>query len=197
MRIAILSVLFCLAITGLTAQNISTLKRDTLLRSVVINGDTMAHIELREVPILPIKTFKNRSMERQYWRLVYNIKKVLPYSKIIASTVTQVDFQMNALTTEKLKRKFVKSVEDSLWKKYEADMREMTITQGKLLFKLVDRQTSNSSYFWIESFRGSFSAFFWQGVARLFGTSLKSKYDPKGEDALIEQIVTYIERGYI
>lgn len=197
MRSILLSVLFCLAATGLQAQVLKAAKQDTVLRSVVVNGDTMPHIDLKEVPILPAKTFKNRFQERQYWRLVYNLKKVLPYSKIVAATVTKVEFKLSTLKTDQERRKFIKHIEDSLWKKYEGDMREMTITQGKLLFKLIDRETTNSSYYWIDSFRGSVSAFFWQGVARLFGTNLKSEYDPTGEDAIIEQIVTYIEKGYI
>jgi hypothetical protein len=172
-------------------------KRDTLLRTVVVNGDTIPHIDLKEVPILPVRVFKNRFQERQYWRLVYNLKKVLPYSKIVAATVNEIEFKLGNSKNDKERRKYMKSLEDSLWKQYEGDLRQMTITQGKLLFKLVDRETSKSTYFWIDSYRGSVSAFFWQGVARLFGSNLKSEYDPKGEDQLIEQIVTYIERGYL
>jgi hypothetical protein len=111
--------------------------------------------------------------------------------------VMQVESKLGTVNTDKERRKFIKSMEDSLWNLYEPELRKMTITQGKLLFKLVDRETSNSTYFWIDSYRGSVSAFFWQGMARLFGTNLKSKYDPNGEDKLIEQIVTYIEKGYI
>jgi hypothetical protein len=196
MRIILFTILFCFS-TGLDAQIVKKARQDTVLHSVVINGDTMPHIDLKEIAILPPKVFKNRFQERQYWRLVYNLKKVLPYSKIVATTVNDVESRLAALKTDKERRRFIKSTEDSLWKKYEGDMRQMTITQGKLLFKLVDRETSNSTYYWIDSFRGSFSAFFWQGMARLFGTNLKSEYDPKGEDLLIEQIVTYIEKGYI
>jgi len=197
MRLLIISILFCFLGVFVQAQEVIKATTDHALRTVVVNGDTLPHIDLKEVPILPQKVFKTRFQERQYWRLVYNLKKVLPYSKIVAATVTQVEFKMAQVKTDKERRKFIKSMEDSLWKKYEAELREMTITQGKLLFKLVDRETANSTYYWIDSYRGSVSAFFWQGMARLFGTNLKSKYDPKGEDAVIEQIVTYIEKGYI
>jgi hypothetical protein len=183
--------------TGLRAQTATRARQDTVLRTVIVDGDTMPHVDLKEVPILPVRVFKNRFQERQYWRLVYNLKKVLPYSKIVAATVQEVDSRLAAVKSEKERRKMIKSMEDTLWKKYEAELRQMTITQGKLLFKLVDRETSNSTYYWIDSYRGSVSAFFWQGMARLFGTNLKSEYDPKGEDAVIEQIVNYIEKGYI
>ena len=197
MRSLFLSVILSLIFSGVHAQVLQKVHQDTALRTVVINGDTLPHIDLKEVPILPRKTFKNQRQEKQYWKLVYNIRKVLPYSKIVAATVNHVESKLGSLPTERERRRFIKATEDSLWKKYEPELREMTITQGKLLFKLVDRETSNSTYYWIDSFRGSVSAFFWQGMARLFGTNLKSKYDPKGEDAVIEQIVTYIEKGYI
>ena len=172
-------------------------KKDTVLQTVVINGDTMPVINLKEIPIIPKHNFKNRFQERQYWRLVYNLKKVLPYSKIVAATVNQVESKLGSLNKDKDRRKFIKSLEDSLWKQYEKDMREMTVTQGKLLFKLIDRETRNTPYYWIDSYRGSVSAFFWQGMARLFGSNLKSEYNPEGDDKLIEEIVTYIEKGYI
>jgi hypothetical protein len=197
MRVTFIAILYILTGAVAGGQTAVKARQDTLLRTIVVNGDTMPHIDLKEVPILPARVFKNRFQERQYWRLVYNLKKVLPYSKLVAATVNQVDARLNSAKNEKERRKFIKTLEDSLWKRYEGDLRQMTITQGKLLFKLVDRETSNSTYYWIDSYRGSVSAFFWQGMARLFGTNLKSKYDPKGEDLLIEEIVNYIEKGYI
>lgn len=197
MRCIIFCILFALTGHVAFAQAGAKLRQDSLLRAVIVQGDTMPHIDLKEVPILPAKVFKNRFQEKQYWKLVYNLKKVYPYSKIVAATVIQVENLLRAASTDKERRKLIKNMEDSLWKRYEGDLRQMTITQGKLLFKLIDRETSNSTFYWIDSYRGSVSAFFWQGVARLFGTNLKSQYDPFGEDRLIEEIVTYIERGYI
>jgi hypothetical protein len=78
---------------------------------------------------------------------------------------------------------------------YEDDMREMTMTQGRLLIKLIDRETQNTSYDLIRDFRGKFSAAFWQGIARIFGTNLKEEYDAYGEDAPIELIINEIESG--
>lgn len=197
MRLLLVILLSGLALAGVNAQAVTQANQDTLRRTVIINGDTLTLINLKQVTIFPPKVFKNRFQERQYWRLVRNLKKVYPYSKIVAYTVKEVDAKIADMKSDKERRKFMREFEDSLWKEYEADLREMTITQGRLLFKLVDRETANSTYYWIDSYRGSFSAFFWQGVARLFGTNLKTKYDPKGEDALIEEIVTCIEKGYI
>ena len=89
-------------------------------------------------------------------------------------------------------------MEDSLWNEYEPDLRKLTITQGKLLFKLVEKESDQTSYYWIEYYKGSFSAFFWQGIARIFGTNLKSGFDMNNpDDALIDQLVKYIDLGYI
>jgi len=188
--------IFCVLLPAAGQVPVKT-RKDTVLQTVVINGDTMPVINLKEIPIIPKHNFKNRFQERQYWRLVYNLKKVLPYSKIVAATVNQIELKLGSISKDKDRRKYMKSLEDSLWKQYENDMREMTVTQGKLLFKLIDRETRNTPFYWIDSYRGSVSAFFWQGIARLFGSNLKSEYSPEGDDKLIEEIVTYIEKGYI
>ena len=197
MRYIVFAALSLLLSGMLKAQVPVRLHKDTLVGTQIVDGDTMPHINLKEIPILPPKVFKNRFEERQYWRLVFNLKKVYPYAILVSATVKEIDDRMAAMRNDKERKQFIRSMEQSLWKEHEKDMRNMTITQGKLLFKLIDRETSNTTYFWIESYRGSVSAFFWQGMARLFGTNLKSQYDPKGEDKLIEEIVSYIERGYI
>jgi len=198
MRFFALILLF-LSLTVISrAQNTAITRQDKIARSTVVDGDTLPYIQLREVRIFGASNaITSRFHQRQYWRLVYNLKKVIPYAKLVSATIRKVDNQLAQLKTDKERKSFIKNMEDTLWKQYEGDMRQMTISQGKLLFKLIDRETANSTYFWIESYRGSVSAFFWQGMARLFGTDLKSKYDPKGEDSLIEEIVTGIEKGII
>ncbi|MDD4645954.1 MAG: DUF4294 domain-containing protein [Bacteroidales bacterium] len=197
MKYFLLSVFICLSGIGLFSQNLNLDKTDTMRHWVVIDGDTLRHINLKEVIIIPRKSFSNPFKERQYWRMVYNIKKVLPYSKIVAATVDQIEFELSQLKTDKERKKRIKHVEDSLYQRYEKELKDLTVTQGKLLFKLVDRETSNTAYHWIDAYEGSVTAFFWQGMARLFGSNLKSKYDPVGEDKMIEQIIIYIEKGYL
>jgi hypothetical protein len=98
-------------------------------------------------------------------------------------------------TTEKERREYMKKVEKDVFAQYEGDMRQMTITQGRLLIKLIDRETQNTSYTLIQDYRGKLAAAFWQGIARIFGTNLKEQYDPFGEDALIESIILEIDAG--
>ena len=180
-------------------QETQKFQKDTVLGSRIIGLDTLPHIELKEITILPIPTFNNRRDARQYWRLVYNLKKVLPLSKIVAAVVTDVEWELSAINSDKARRKYIRKMEDSLWNQYEKDLRKMTTTQGQLLFKLVSRETVKSTYQWIDYYRGSVSAFFWQGIARLFGSNLKADFDPanRAEDRLIEELIGYIEKGWI
>ena len=84
-----------------------------------------------------------------------------------------------------------------MFRRYEKELRALTISQGRILLKLVDREINNTAFNLIQEYRGDFSAYFWQGVARIFGDNLKSEYDPDEEDMYIEEIVQLIEAGLI
>jgi hypothetical protein len=101
------------------------------------------------------------------------------------------------LKTEQEQKEYIKRTEQELLDKYTEDLKKLTITQGKILVKLVYRETGATSYDLVEFYRGRFSAFFWQALARLFGSNLKMGYDPHGEDRLIEEIVILIENGQL
>ena len=100
-------------------------------------------------------------------------------------------------SNERDKRRLIKEVEDQLMAKYKEELKKLSITDGKVLIKLIDRETGRTSFTLIREFRGAFIATFWQGIARLFGNNLKEEFDPYGEDLLIEEIVTLIEIGYL
>jgi len=139
--------------------------------------------------------FEKKKDFRKYQRLVYNLKKTYPYAVLVRKRLAEVNEAMKHLDTEKERKEYMKKVEKSVFAEYEGDMRNMTITQGRLLIKLIDRETQNTSYVLIKDYRGKLSAAFWQGIARIFGTNLKSEYDPEGEDALIESIIQEIDAG--
>jgi len=109
----------------------------------------------------------------------------------------EVNIHMQTLETEKERKDYIKVVEEELLGNYTDDLKKLTITQGKILIKLVYRETGNTSYNLVAELRGRFSAFFWQALARLFGNNLKMGYDPYGEDRQIEEIVVLIENGQI
>ncbi|MBK7854737.1 MAG: DUF4294 domain-containing protein [Bacteroidetes bacterium] len=89
----------------------------------------------------------------------------------------------------------MKKREDEMKARFDAELKKLTMTQGRILIKLIDRETGNTSYTLVKELRGNLSAFYWQGLAKLFGSNLKTEFDAQGEDAAIEQICRAIERG--
>jgi hypothetical protein len=176
------------------AQNDSLPDRFYLLQEVEREGVTMPEIEIKEVTINARPSRARRSEFRQYERLVANIKKVYPYALMVRLKLSQVNEELINIP-DKDRKKYLKDVEKNVFGEYEDDIRDMTITQGRILIKLIDRETQNTSYMLIREYRGKFSAAFWQGIARFFGTNLKEEYDPYGEDALIEAIIKEIDAG--
>ncbi|MFZ5431295.1 MAG: DUF4294 domain-containing protein [Bacteroidota bacterium] len=164
----------------------------------IIQGqDTIIQREIKEVWVYPARQFKSPRYERQYWRLVQRVKKVLPYAKTANHLLKQYEPEYLKLTTDRERRRLIKKVEDELMARYKDDLKKMSISDGRVLIKLIDRETGRTSYTLIKEFRGGVSAAFWQGIARIFKNNLKDEFDPYGEDLLIEEIVTLIEIGYL
>jgi len=155
----------------------------------------MPEVEIKEVTVVARPRTAKRNEYRKYEKLILNIKKVYPYALLVRRRLNQVNEEMKTIINEKARKAYMKEVEKDVFAEYEDDMRHMTITQGRLLIKLIDRETQNTSYELIKDYRGKFSAAFWQSIARIFGTNLKEEYDAYGEDALIEQIIMEIEAG--
>jgi hypothetical protein len=135
--------------------------------------------------------------QKRYFRLEKKVLKVYPYASAAAKLMEEYDAHLGELETEKERKKYLKEAEKELKAEFEGDIRNMTISEGLILIKLIDRETGDTSYDLIQELKGSFSAFIWQGVARLFGSNLKQEYDPVEEDILIEEIVRRIENGDI
>jgi IS30 family transposase len=182
-------------IDSLKQKNDTLQGRSYLIQKVDRNGQVLPEVEIKAVTIYAHPTFTKKSDFRKYERLVYNLKKVYPYAVVVRKRLSTVDAEMANMVTDKERREYLKKVEKDVFAKYEGDIREMTITQGRLLIKLIDRETRNTSYVLIKDYRGKFAAAFWQGIARIFGTNLKEEYDPYGEDVIIESIITEIEAG--
>jgi hypothetical protein len=182
-------------IDSLKQKNDTLSGKSYLIQKVDRNGQVLPEVEIKEVTIYAHPQFARKKDFRKYERLVYNLKKVYPYAVIVRKRLSTVDAEMANMATEKERREYLKKVEKDVFANYEGDIREMTITQGRLLIKLIDRETRNTSYVLIKEYRGNFAAAFWQGIARIFGTNLKEVYDPYGEDAIIESIINEIEAG--
>ena len=187
--------------TDTTGTNNDTVQnRIYLLQNVNRDGEVLPEIEIKEVVVLGDQSGSERRMRsqfRKYERLVYNLKKVYPYAVIVRNRLAQVNAELARMENEKDRKDYIKNVEKNVFGEYEDDIRNMTFTQGKLLIKLIDRETYNTSYDLIRQYRGFISAAFWQGIARIFGTNLKAEYDPYGEDILIELIIQDIQIGLL
>ena len=159
---------------------------------VVENGDSIALIH-----ILPVNKFGRPVDLRRYQKLVRAVKKVYPIAKKAREEMAAMEEEMCALPTKAAQKKYVKGVEERIKQEYTPVLKKMTSYEGKILVKLIDRETEYTAYQIVKDFRGGFVAGFWQGIAKLFGQNLKSEYDKTGEDRMIEQVVTYYELGWL
>ncbi len=165
--------------------------------AIILDNDTISNIKLPTYYVVSPRKFKTKKQSIKYNRLVRYVKKVYPYAKLAGIKLQKYDSLLRATPNERERRKLMKKAEKELRSEYEGKLVKLTITQGKILVKLIDRETNHSSYNLLKELRGSVSAVLWQGVGRVFGYNLKVKYDPNGEDYQIEQIVQLIELGAI
>ena len=163
----------------------------------VYEGDTIPCVKLPTVYIFkPLKFRNNREMAK-YYKLIRDVKKVLPLSKEINRAIIETYEYLQTLPNEKTRQKHIKAVEKGLKEQYTPRMKKLSFAQGKLLIKLVDRQTHSTSYELVKAFMGPFKAGFYQTFAALFGASLKKQYDPMGDDALTERVILMVENGQL
>jgi hypothetical protein len=150
------------------------------------------------LPTLTVEAEMSKQARKRYekWtKLKYNVKRVYPYAIMASAKLKEYENVLKTLPNEKEKKKFMKKAENELQKQFSDELKSLTISQGRILIKLIDRETGNTSYELVKQLRGSFSAFMWQSLAVLFGSSLKSEYDSTGEDRLIEIAIQQIEAG--
>ncbi len=188
MKKAALGILLCCIVFGASAQE----KGYTRAYKRMEGRDTMLVVD-----ITPIYVFPRGIDTRKYARLIANIKKVYPIAKEANATLRAMEEHLLTLPTRKEQQAFTKAMEKKLKEKYTPVLKKMTFSQGKILIKLIDRETSRTSYDLVKELRGGFSAFLWQGVARLFGANLKDTYDRYGEDRTIEILILLYEAGEI
>jgi hypothetical protein len=166
-------------------------------RGVIEGIDTIPLIELPGVTIYDEKEFGYLYLKRKYRRLIRNVKKTYPYAKVAGTRLKELDDYLVTIESEKERKAYIENAEGEIMDQFEKEVKKLTVTQGIILVKLIDRETGRTSYQVIKELNGGFTAFFWQGIARLFGNNLKVEYDPEGHDRVIEDIVRGIEAGFI
>ena len=162
------------------------------VRSEVVNGDT---VQVYDMPTIPV--FARKADMRKYEKLVRNVKKVYPIALAAQKRLAEMEEKILQIPKKGRQREYIKKAEKELMKEYTPVLKTMTFSQGKILIKLIDRQTDKTSYDIVKELRGGFRAAFWQGIAKLFDANLKEGYDKDGEDKMIEQIILMYEAGLI
>ena len=163
----------------------------------VQDGDTMYLAYLHEVWVYPPMKFKNKKQEKFYWRTVRDVKKCLPYAKMITKDMQYADAELAKIPDKKEQKKWWRKFERQLFKKYEKDFRGMYASQGRMLMILLDRETDRTSYDLIKQYKGKAAANWWQFIAKLFRNDLKEEYDATDKDRITERVINLVEAGQL
>lgn len=163
------------------------------------NGDSIKRYYLTGLTVYPPLKFKDKKEEEFYWQTVARVRKTLPYAKMIKETLIETYEYIETFPTQKEREDYLKEMEGSLFDQYKPILKKLSRQQANMLVKLIQRETDQSSYDIVKAFLGSFRAVFWQGFGKLFGVSLRGKFQPERnkDDALVDRIATLIEQGQL
>lgn len=179
---------------GIYAQQSRYYQRIT--RIVTDAGDTATMIILRPVYIFPKRIFKSQKEKEYYWKNVRDVKKVLPYAKLVHQALIETYEYIQTLPEDQ-REQHLKRMEKELFEEYKPVLKTFTYNQAKLLIRLIDRECNQSSYHLIKAFLGGFRATFWQTFGAMFGVSLRKEWEPEGKDRILEEIVVLVENGQL
>jgi len=160
-------------------------------------GDTIRMTIINDFYVYPPLVFKNKKEEEFYWRTVRDVRKALPYAQMAFNTLVETYEYIQTLPTEKEREDHLKTLEKDIFNKYKPVIKKFTKSQGKVLLKLINRETNQSSFGIVKAFLGTFRAGFWQTFGRFFGMNLRQSWRPdkNREDAIIDRVATLIEQG--
>jgi len=195
-------VLTCVAQNKNKADQMSEMDSPTFVPTVRVgkvleNGDSIQYMEMNNVYVFPPIEFSSKKQQGAYMRLVKNVKTVLPIAKEANQIMMETAEYLETLPTKQAREEHMKRVEKSIMQEYKPRMKKLTYSQGKLLIKLIYRESHSSGYELIQAFLGPVRAGFYQAFAWAFGASLKKQYDPEGVDRLTERVVLMVEAGQL
>ncbi|MCB9360984.1 MAG: DUF4294 domain-containing protein [Flavobacteriales bacterium] len=171
----------------------------TVVQAFVVDGDTTYSYTFSPVRIVAVRPYGDVEKDKEFRRLRYHVVKVYPYAKLASAKLNMYNEELTKIKSNRKRRLLLKKREKELKEEFTEVIKKMSVTQGRVLVKLIDRETGESTYDIIKEMRGGFKAFIYQGVARLYSANLKSRYNPQEneEDEMIERIVLLIEEGKI
>lgn len=193
MKELVLILVLCFVFGETKAQESDTSK---VKMGFIIEGDSIVYKTIDDIIVLPSRKFKNKRQQRRYTRYIRKIKKVYPLAVKAQKLLVKYEPQYNAMEEKRDKRRLMKQLEKELLAEHMDKLKKWSISDGRMLLKLINRETERIPYNLIKDFRGGVSALFWQGIARIFSNNLKAEYDPE-EDWMLEEIVILIEKGYL
>lgn len=205
-RLLLISALFLVSLVAMAQTPVRTDEVPSSLQKVFYGmyhfvdtetGDTLAMLVFNEITVFPKERFRNKQEEEFYWKTVRDVRRTLPYAKLISETLLETYEYMGTYKNEKEKQAYMRQFEKQIFNQYKPVMKKLTKNQGKLLIQLIDRETNQNSYNIVKAFLGTFKAGFWQTFGRFFGVSLKQGFHPNTNknDAMVERICVRLEQG--
>lgn len=205
---------FFLTVATVIASNVSPLKLDsltsaqvfeerlkngTIVRRIVVGNDTTYSYTLDVFDVSAMHPYGDKDKDKEFKRLQYHVKKVYPLSELAVLKIKGYNVELSKVKSKKKRRQLLRQREKELKEDFTDIIKKMTVTQGRVLVKLIDRKTGESPYDIIKEMRGGFKAFVYQGVAKLYSNDLKARYNPEvnEEDEMIERIVQMIDQGLL
>lgn len=167
--------------------------RESFNMTTLETGERLPWFLIPEVKISKPRIWTSEDAKKEYLRLRRNVIKVLPYAIFAQKRYDQLDRDLALVTDKKQQKQLIQTCETEVKTMFEKEIKNMSVSQGKILIKLIDRQTGHSSYEMVKHMKGGLTAFVYQGVAKIFGHNLKNTYDPR-EDFVIENIIREFQK---
>ena len=196
---AVYFILLCLLSTSLPEQLFAqTSQYDTLRVEAFITpeGDTIPQSWLPTVMVAAVQTQALKNYWSNWTRLRNAVYVTYPYARTASKVIQSVNAQLANVQDEKIRKQIIKSREKDLKRDFADKVTNLSVYQGKVLMKLINRETGNNCYQLVKEYKGGFNAGIWQTVAFVFGSSLKQPYNPNGEYQEIEKLVVEVQKIY-
>lgn len=191
--IAILSLFVFVPIYDSLAQQTVVIDGYTIPGITNLNGENIPNWVIPEIVVIPKRKFKSNKDYRHYQKMIRNLKTVYPYARIARAKFNDLSHKLTQLNTKREKQKYIDQVEKEIRDEFEKKLMSLTVSQGKMLIKLLDRETGRTSYELLKELKGGFSAGLWQAVARIFGSNLKTEFDEEGDDKILNELILLYE----
>lgn len=164
---------------------------------VIENGDTIYLDRLRTLYVYPPIVFSSKKQEKFYWRTVRDVKIALPYARLASHEITNLNRELFYMDNDVERKAKIKEFQKRMFREHERDLKDLTINQGKMMIKLVDREYDMNVYDIIKAYKGGLPAGFWNTIARFFGSDLKMDYSASDKDRIIERVIDLVDSGQL